>query len=284
MSDRSGYIGRAPGDSNVVIARQIFNPTGVTTNFTFASGYDAGYLDAYLNGVRLIKGSDYTAADGSTVGFTTYTTSGDVLELVAYKAFNLGSVKEANGNFDVGNDLTVAGNLNVTGDITYDEVSGRNLDISGIATIATLGVSAATTSKDLLVTGITTLGSNNGIGTVTVGAGSTALLVQGDARVVGVLTVGSSSITLDGSNNIVNVGTGITLNATTGKIMAPEIITSGTTGAFYPPVLNTTQRDALTVTQGAMIFNTSTSKIEFYDGSSWNSVPGVTLGLGMGVF
>ena len=188
------------------------------------------------------------------------------------------------GNVFIDGDATVGGNLNVTGDITYDEVSGRNLDISGIATIATLGVSAATTSKDLLVTGITTLGSNNGIGTVTVGTGSTALLVQGDARVVGVLTVGSSSITLDGSNNIVNVGTGITLNATTGKIMAPEIITSGTTGAFYPPVLNTTQRDALTVTQGAMIFNTSTSKIEFYDGSSWNSVPGVTLGLGMGVF
>jgi len=157
----------------------------------------------------------------------------------------------------------VTGNWNVTGDIVYDEVSGRNLNISGIATLA----SAA-----------------SGVGTVHIGTGSTAMIVDGDARVIGILTVGRSSITLDGSSNIVNVGTGITLNATTGKIMAPEIITSGTTGAFYPPVLNTTQRDALTVTQGAMIFNTSTSKIEFYDGSSWNSVPGVTLGLGMGVF
>ena len=157
----------------------------------------------------------------------------------------------------------VTGNWNVTGDIVYDEVSGRNLNISGIATLS----SAA-----------------SGVGTVHIGTGSTAMIVDGDARVIGILTVGRSSITLDGSSNIVNVGTGITLNATTGKIMAPEIITSGTTGAFYPPVLNTTQRDALTVTQGAMIFNTSTSKIEFYDGSSWNSVPGVTLGLGMGVF
>ena len=124
MSDRNGYIGRSPGDSSVIIARQIFNPTGITTTFTFAAGYDAGYIDAYLNGVRLIKGSDYTASDGATVGFTTYTTSGDVLELVAYKAFTVGSVKEANGNFDVGNDLTVAGNLIVTGDIVYDEVTG----------------------------------------------------------------------------------------------------------------------------------------------------------------
>ena len=157
MADRSGYIGRAPGDSSVIIARQTFEPTGIQTDFTFASGYTPGYIDVYLNGSRLIVASDYTATDGSVVGLTTNALNGDVLECVAYKAFNLGSVKEANGNFDVGNDLTVAGNLNVTGDITYDEVVGRNLNISGIATVATLGVSVATTSKDLLVTGIATV-------------------------------------------------------------------------------------------------------------------------------
>ena len=140
MADRSGYIGRAPGDSSVIIARQTFEPTGIQTDFTFASGYTPGYIDVYLNGSRLIVASDYTATDGSVVGLTTNALNGDVLECVAYKAFNLGSVKEANGNFDVGNDLTVAGNLNVTGDITYDEVVGRNLSITGIATISTLDV------------------------------------------------------------------------------------------------------------------------------------------------
>ena len=37
-----------------------------------------------------------------------------------------------NGNFI--NDLTVGGNLNVTGDIVYDEVTGRNINITGIST------------------------------------------------------------------------------------------------------------------------------------------------------
>ena len=60
MADRSGYIGRAPGDSTVTVARQTFTPTGVTTDFTFTSGYNPGYIDAYLNGVRLIYGTDYT--------------------------------------------------------------------------------------------------------------------------------------------------------------------------------------------------------------------------------
>ena len=49
-----GYSGRAPGESSVIVARQTFTPTGITTNFTFASGYTVGYVDAYLNGARLI--------------------------------------------------------------------------------------------------------------------------------------------------------------------------------------------------------------------------------------
>ena len=39
MADRNGYIGRAPGDSSVIVSRQTFSPTGVTTDFTFASTY-----------------------------------------------------------------------------------------------------------------------------------------------------------------------------------------------------------------------------------------------------
>ena len=66
MADRNGYIGRAPGDSAVTVARQTFSPTGVTTNFTFASGYTVGYLDLFLNGAKLIEGVDYTATDTST--------------------------------------------------------------------------------------------------------------------------------------------------------------------------------------------------------------------------
>jgi len=96
-----GYIGRAPGESSVVVARQTFTPTGITTNFTFASGYEVGYVDAYLNGVRLIEGDDYTATDGSVVGLTTHAINGDVLELVVYKAFNLANVTGANGDFSV---------------------------------------------------------------------------------------------------------------------------------------------------------------------------------------
>ena len=176
------------------------------------------------------------------------------------KNVGVGTTAKSDSALYVEGTATVTGDLNVTGDIVYDEVSGRNLNISGIATLA----SAA-----------------SGVGTVHIGTGSTAMIVDGDARVIGILTVGRSSITLDGSTNKVNVGTGITLDATAGTIEASEIKTVGTTGAFYPPVMTTAQRAGITttVTMGAMIFNSTTKKIEFYDGTSWQTLPGMSLGL-----
>ena len=54
-------------------------------------------------------------------------------------------------------DLYVYGNLNVTGDIVYDEISGRNLNISGIATFGgpiSVGGSTGTNGQYLKSTGV----------------------------------------------------------------------------------------------------------------------------------
>ena len=132
-------------------------------------------------------------------------------------------------------DVEVSGNLDVTGDIVYDEATARNwnitgvatagrlgvtgvttsqhLEVTGITTVARIGVTGVTTSQHLEVTGISTLGSSNGIGTVTIGVGHSAIVVDGDGRVTGILTIGTGSITLDGSSNAVNVGTGITIDS-----------------------------------------------------------------------
>ena len=112
-----GYFGRSPDTASVVIGKQVHQPTGVQTDFTFASGYTVGYIDCYINGSRLIEPDDYTAADGSTVGLTTAATNGDVLELVAYKAFNVGSVTDAKQDFTVGSKLNVTGISTMKSDV-----------------------------------------------------------------------------------------------------------------------------------------------------------------------
>lgn len=60
---------------------------------------------------------------------------------------------------------------------------------------------------------------NIGIGTTNslsalqvVRPGSLALLVEGDSRITGILTVGSASVTIDGDNTIVQVGSAMTIS------------------------------------------------------------------------
>ncbi len=84
----NGYIGRSPGDSAVTVSRQVYQPTGVQTSYTFASGYDNNFFDIFINGVKQIKTIDYIAVNGSTFTLTSAATNGDVIEAVAYKAFN----------------------------------------------------------------------------------------------------------------------------------------------------------------------------------------------------
>lgn len=65
-----------------------------------------------------------------------------------------------------------------------------------------------------------------------VGVGTTAksdfkLFVEGNAKITGILTVGNQSVTIDGTNNIVNVGSGVTINGNTGIISATAIYVGG---------------------------------------------------------
>jgi len=145
MADRNGYIGRAPGDSSVVVSRQIFSPTGVTTDFTFASGYTVGYLDLYLNGTRLIEGPDYAATDGETISLISAAVNGDVLEGVAYKAFNLADDRV--GIQSSGVLIGQAETLNFVGTGNTFAVNGSTIDVSissGAASIMTVGVRVGT--------------------------------------------------------------------------------------------------------------------------------------------
>ena len=128
-------------------------------------------------------------------------------------------------------DAEITGNISVAGTITYDDVT--NVDSIGIITAR----QDVEVQRNLYVAGISTLGATNGIGTVTIGIGTTALLVDGDARVIGILTVGRGSVTIDGENNTITtgivtitnsqviLGDNVTINASaTGINSAPNVL------------------------------------------------------------
>ena len=107
-------------------------------------------------------------------------------------------------------DIEATGNVNVAGTITYEDV--KNVDSLGLGTFRS-GLEVQT------------------------GTATTALLVQGDARVTGILTIGTASVTIDGDNNQINVGVvtitnsevvlgdNVTINASaTGINSAPNVL------------------------------------------------------------
>ena len=97
--------------------------------------------------------------------------------------------------------------------LNYDVVT--DIFSTGIIT-ATKGIQQ-TGSEGLHVTaGVSTfVGLSSFLNGVNVKTGSatTALIVQGDARIIGILTIGSGSVTIDGSEEKVRIGTGVTLTS-----------------------------------------------------------------------
>ena len=59
----SGYIGTTPSPETTQ-ARHSYVCTASQVTFN-TSGYTAGFVDVYLNGVKLIDGTDFTATNGS---------------------------------------------------------------------------------------------------------------------------------------------------------------------------------------------------------------------------
>tara|TARA_Y100000996_G_scaffold122545_2_gene92145 strand:+ start:15840 stop:17732 length:1893 start_codon:yes stop_codon:yes gene_type:complete len=137
------------------------------------------------------------------------------------------------------------------------------------------------------------------VGIATTARTDFALYVSGDQYVDGNVTIGGTlrtenkinvdSIGIVTARTQINVGydyesgpgVGVTIlssgNADYAGIVTASTVKAST--AFYPPLYTTTARDAGTFTQGAIIFNTTSSKLEFYDGTSWQSLPGMSLGL-----
>ena len=209
MSAKYGYIGNNPSDTSVVVAKQVFAPTGVQTTFTFVSGYSIGYLDVYINGARQVEGQDYNATDTSTVGLSSAAQGGDIIELVAYKAFNVATVDTIPGDLRVQGKLTVVGlttgsNAFYSGIVTATSFSGDGSGLTGISS-----VSFATTSFGL-----------SGTPNITVGVITATTLKVCTGVTINAGIISASDFIDDGTNLL----TAINTKASTGKAIAMAMV------------------------------------------------------------
>ena len=61
--------------------------TATAGQTTFAATYDPGYVDAYLNGVKLISGTDFTATSGTSIVLASGAAVGDTVDIVGFGTF-----------------------------------------------------------------------------------------------------------------------------------------------------------------------------------------------------
>jgi hypothetical protein len=112
--------------SNFVLAGSAINGTTNRESYVATAGqtsfnvtYDVGFVDVYLNGVKLVDGSDFTATNGTSITLSSGATLNDTVDIIAYGTFTL-------GNTDL-NDLTDVNTGGVTnGDVlVYNSTSGN---------------------------------------------------------------------------------------------------------------------------------------------------------------
>jgi len=163
----------------------------VTTGFSTVQALSSKDLTVSI-GATISK--DLNVGAAATVGAAlTVTGASKFAEFSRFeKDIAVGGAATVGGALTVTGNAYFNGNVDINGDLTYDEVNARNLNISGIATLG------FATAGNAYVSGMTTTSLLN------VGFGATMVKVQGTpATRVGINSIGPAyTLDVDGDSNV----------------------------------------------------------------------------------
>ena len=130
--------------SNFINAGSAINGTSQRATFTATAGqttfsvaYDAGFVDVYLNGIKLIVGTDFTATNGTSIVLASGAAVNDTVDVVAYGTFSLSNIA-LNDLTDVSTGTPVNGQV-----LTFNSTSGDFEPQTPAAAGATTGFALA---------------------------------------------------------------------------------------------------------------------------------------------
>jgi len=264
------------------------NTSGIITATSFV-GDLTGDVTGNADTATLATTATYAVNAGLATEATYAVAAGLATE--ATYAVNAGLATEATFAVTAG----VSTFSSIAGVATFATTSGISTNvIGGIASVSTLDVTGVSTlpaisGQNINVSGIITANAfvGDGTGLTGVGGGSviSGITIREEGSTVGTAgTVVSLNFVGD---NITATSSGAAATITASATPTFDSVSVGVatvSTALYLPQYTTSARDAATFAAGAIIFNTTTKKINFYDGTNFVELPGVTLGLGMGVF
>ena len=252
--------------ANSAVSRQSFLAnTGQTLFIT--NGYNVGYVDVFVNGIKLYSAEDFTATDGANVSISQPTiTQNDVVEII-----NWGGTAEPIARVDqyardyVNNAWTAANSAYNFANSVYG--LANNAANSAASSIPLTG--SSNISGNLLPSSTNTyyLGSEtNRWHSLYVGPGSIdlgGLILSNSGGTLSVASPGSPATPIAGED------TWVRAQANAAFVKANSVYDANTTNTsfFSLPVGNTAQRPSSSA-NGHIRFNTTTGNPEWYNGAT----------------
>ena len=124
------YLGRST-DGFGVRDRFVFTASGSETSLSGSDDnsrtlkyQDGTYIDVFMNGVLLLRGTDYNTTTTNTIGGLASLSANDVVEIIVYDVFSVANTVpqtggEYTGSVTFNSNITVDGNIN--GENVYDD-------------------------------------------------------------------------------------------------------------------------------------------------------------------
>jgi len=224
---------------NGTSARFTYTASANQTTFTGADNngntlaYDAGFIDCYLNGVKLVNGVDVTVTSGTSVVLATGAAVNDTIDLVGFGTFNVAAVAGSAINSGTINNARLPSTISQTNLVAAGDGSSADGYITLNCSQNSHGVkiqSPAHSAGQSYTLILPTSNGTNGQVLATTGSSTNQLSwVNATETKPSVASVSPSTITNDATNITItgqNFVTGATVEiiSTTGAIIVPSTV------------------------------------------------------------
>jgi len=235
--------------------------TASANQTSFNATYDAGYLQVYLNGIRLDTG-DYTATNGSTVVLDIGATANDIVFIQSFGTFSLSdhyNKTQADARF-----LGLAGGA-MTGPLTTNStIDGRDVAADGV-----LATNAMPKGGGAFSGAVTTNSTFDGRDVAADGVLATNAMPKAGGAFTGAVTTNS---TIDGRDVAADGVLATNAMPKAGGAFSGDV-TNTSTGSFQVSQGTTAQRPAGTA-NGRLRYNSTEGAFEGHTAAGWGEIGG----------